>query len=128
MDTFAWHNPNIPLTIFEVDHPSTQQFKLQRLQQAGLECPNHLKFVSIDFTKERSIEKLISAGFDPHKKTIFSLLGVTYYLTKEVLQQLFDTLFKDLPIGSSIVFDFADERLFSEKGIYHRVQHMVQLL
>lgn len=127
LDTFAWRHPNLDITIFEVAPPSTQQFKLQRLQEADLECPNHLKFVSMDFTKNFSIEPLISAGFDPHKKTVFSLLGVTYYLTKEVLQQLFDTLFKDLPKGSSIVFDFADEQLFKEKGIYHRVQHIVQM-
>jgi methyltransferase (TIGR00027 family) len=127
LDTFAWRHSLAGATVFEVDHPSTQQFKLQRLQQAGLECPNHLKFVAMDFSKELSLEKLISVGFDPHKKTIFSLLGVTYYLTKEVLQQLFGTLFKDLPKGSSIIFDFADEHLFTEQGIYNRVQNMIQM-
>lgn len=127
LDTFAWRHSLSNTTIFEVDHPSTQQFKLQRIQQAGLECPSHLKFVAMDFTKELSLEKLISIGFDPQKKTIFSLLGVTYYLTKEVLQQLLGTLFKDLPKGSSIVFDFADEHLFTEQGIFNRVQNMVQM-
>jgi len=127
LDTFAWRHSLSNTIVFEVDHPSTQQFKLQRLQQAGLECPNHLKFVAMDFTRELSLEKLISAGFDTQKKTIFSMLGVTYYLTKEVLQQLLGTLFKALPKGSSIVFDFADERLFTEQGIYNRVQNMVQM-
>ncbi|MEQ2526076.1 SAM-dependent methyltransferase [Robertmurraya yapensis] len=127
LDTFAWRHALSTTKVFEVDHPSTQRFKLQRLQQAGLECPNHLKFVAMDFTKEHSLEKLISAGFDPKKKTIFSMLGVTYYLTKEVLQQLLGTLFKVLPKGSSIVFDVADERLFTEQGIYNRVQNMVQM-
>lgn len=81
----------------------------------------------MDFTKELSLEKLTSVGFAPHKKTIYSLLGVTYYLTKEELQQLFSLLFKDLPKGSSIIFDFADERLFTEQGKYNRVQNMVQM-
>ena len=128
LDTFAWRHLNTGATVFEVDHPSTQQFKLQHLQQAGLEFPNKLKFVAMDFTKELSLEKLISAGFDPSKKTSFSLLGVTYYLTKDVLRQLFGTLFKDLPKGSSIVFDFADEKLFTEQGIYNRVQNMIQMV
>lgn len=127
LDTFAWRHSHTGATVFEVDHPSTQQFKLQRLHQAGLECPNHLKFVAMDFTKEPSLEKLISLGFDPHKKTIFSMLGVTYYLTKEVLQQLLRSLFKELPKGSSIIFDFADEHLFTEQGIYNRVQNMVRM-
>ena len=127
LDTFAWRHSLSNTTVFEVDHPSTQQFKLQRLQQVGIECPNHLKFVAMDFTKEMSLDKLISAGFDPEKKTVFSLLGVTYYLKKEVLQQLFGTIFKDLPKGSSIVFDFADEHLFTEPGIFNRVQNMVKM-
>ena len=81
----------------------------------------------MDFTKETSLEKLVAAGFDTSKKTVFSLLGVTYYLTKEVFQQLIHAFFKDLPKGSSIIFDFADEHLFTEAGIFNRVQHMVQM-
>ena len=127
LDTFAWRYPNLDVTIFEVDHPSTQQFKLQRMQQTNLACPDNLIFVAMDFTKELSLETLLANGFDPNKKTVFTLLGVTYYLTKEILQQLLNTLFKDLPKGSSIIFDVADERLFTEPGIYNRVQHIVQM-
>ena len=127
LDTFAWRHSNPDVAIFEVDHPSTQQFKLQRLLQANLACPDNLTFVAMDFTQELSLEKLLESGFDPNKKTVFTLLGVTYYLTKEILQQLLDTLFKALPKGSSIIFDVADERLFSEQGIFNRVQHMVQM-
>ena len=128
LDTFAWrHNSLKNVTVFEVDHPSTQSFKIERLQQAGHEIPPHLKFVAMDFTKELSLEKLVAAGFDLSKKTVFSLLGVTYYLTKDVLQQMLHAFFKDLPKGSSIIFDFADERLFTEPGIFNRVQNMVQM-
>lgn len=81
----------------------------------------------MDFTKELSLEPVIAQGFDPTKKTVFSLLGVTYYLTKEIFEQLLNTLFQDLPEGSSIVFDIADEHLFTEPGIFDRVQHMVQM-
>lgn len=127
LDTFAWRHSHTGVTVFEVDHPATQQFKLQRLQQAGLEYPDNVKFVTMDFTKERSLEKLIAAGFDTSKKTIFSMLGVTYYLTEDVLRQLLGVLFRHLPKGSSIVFDFADETLFTEQGIYNRVQNMIQM-
>lgn len=128
LDTFAWRYPSLTdVTLFEIDHPATQKFKLERLQQAGYELPSHLKLVAMDFTKELSLEKLIAAGFDSSKKTVFSLLGVTYYLTAIELQQMLHVFFKDLPQGSSIVFDFADENLFSKPGIFNRVQHMVQM-
>lgn len=128
LDTFAWRYPSLTdVTIFEIDHPATQKFKLERLQQAGYELPSHLKLVAMDFTKELSLEKLLPAGFDPSKKTVFSLLGVTYYLTAIELQQMLHVFFKDLPQGSSIVFDFADEHLFTKPGIFNRVQNMVQM-
>ena len=128
LDTFAWRYPSLTdVTIFEIDHPATQKFKLERLQQAGYEIPRHLKLVEMDFTKELSLEKLLAAGFDPSKKTVFSLLGVTYYLTAIELQKMLYVFFKDLPQGSSIVFDFADEYLFTKQGIFNRVQHMVQM-
>lgn len=128
LDTFAWRYPSLTgVTIFEIDHPATQKFKLERLQQAGYEIPRHLKLVEMDFTKELSLEKLLAAGFDPSKKTVFSLLGVTYYLTAIELQKMLHVFFKDLPQGSSIIFDFADEHLFTKPGIFNRVQHMVQM-
>ncbi len=128
LDTFAWRYPSLTdVTIFEIDHPATQKFKLERLQQAGYELPSHLKLIAMDFTKELSLEKLLAAGFDPSMKTVFSLLGVTYYLTAIELQQMLHVFFKDLPQGSSIVFDFADEHLFTKPGIFNRVQNMVQM-
>lgn len=128
LDTFAWRYDTLPnVTVYEVDHPSTQKFKIERLEQAGYEIPSHLKFVAMDFTKELSLEKLAAAGLDLSKKTAFSLLGVSYYLTKDVLQQLLHAFFKDLPKGSSIIFDFADEGLFTEAGIYNRVHNMVKM-
>lgn len=128
LDTFAWRHDSLTnVTIFEVDHPSTQRFKIERLQQAGHTIPPLLNFVAMDFMKELSLEELVAAGFDSSKKTVFSLLGVTYYLTKDVFQQLLSLFFKNLPKGSSIIFDFADERLFTEAGIFNRVQNMIQM-
>lgn len=127
LDTFAWRHSNPEVTIFEVDHPSSQQFKLARLKQADLTCPKNLKFIAMDFTKTLALKNLTAQGFDTNKKTVFSLLGVTYYLNKNELQMLLYTLFNALPKGSSIIFDFADERLFTEQGIFNRVQHMVQM-
>lgn len=97
------------------------------LKEADIEIPTNLKFIPMDFTKGLSLAPLIGQGFNPTKKTVFSLLGVTYYLTKEIFEQLLSTLFKDLPEGSSIIFDIDDENLFNKPGIFNRVQHMIQM-
>lgn len=128
LDTFSFRHPELEniIEIFEIDHPDTQNFKKKRLNEANLKAPSNLHFVSIDFTKEFSYQKLIDADFNK-KKTFFSLLGVSYYLTKEELSNLIEHLFAKVPTGSSIVFDYADERLFKEKGISNRVENMVKM-
>ncbi|EJS56586.1 class I SAM-dependent methyltransferase [Bacillus nitratireducens] len=128
LDTFSFRHRELEnkIEIFEVDHPSTQAFKIQRVKESGLEIPSNLHFVSMDFTKDFSKQKLVNEGFE-NKKTFFSLLGVTYYLTKEELSSLIECLFEMVPKGSSIVFDYPDENLFTEKGLSNRVENMVKM-
>gem|GEM_PF-1588844 len=80
----------------------------------------------MDFTKKFSSENLLDSGFD-NKKTFFRLLGVSYYLTKDEISSLIDHLFANVPTGSSIVLDYADEKLFKEQGISNRVNNMVKM-
>ncbi|WP_010305951.1 class I SAM-dependent methyltransferase [Kurthia senegalensis] len=127
LDSFAWRYPDVDASIFEVDHPATQQLKKQKVQEADLVLPTNVTLIPINFMNGFSIEDLRLKGFDPNQKTVITLLGVSYYLTEEVFQNVLHELFEQLPIGSSIIFDFADERLFTERGLFNRVQHMVQM-
>ncbi len=128
LDTFGFRHRELEnhLAIFEVDHPATQQFKKKKLADASMEIPKNLHFVSMDFTSQFSHQDLLDTGFE-NKKTFFSLLGVSYYLTKEENMALIEDLFKNVPAGSSIVFDYADETLFETKGMSNRVENMVKL-
>ncbi|RJS59310.1 class I SAM-dependent methyltransferase [Bacillus sp. PK3_68] len=128
LDTFCFRHPELieNLEIFEIDHPSMQAFKKERLASTALEIPNHLHFVPMDFTKQFSNEELVKQGFKD-QKTFFSLLGVSYYLSKNEIKKLFKHLFANIPSGSSIVFDYADEKLFKEKGLSNRVANMVEM-
>ncbi|MEW8987281.1 MAG: class I SAM-dependent methyltransferase, partial [Bacillus sp. (in: firmicutes)] len=66
MDTFGYRHPefNPRFQIFEIDHPSTQAFKLDRLKLADLDLPNNIHFVAMDFTHEFSPQQLYIAGFE----------------------------------------------------------------
>ncbi len=101
LDTFSFRHRELEsnIEIFEVDHPSTQGFKKERIKEAELEVPNNLHFISMDFTKGFSYEQLRNEGFE-HKKTFFSLLGVSYYLTKEELSSLIECLFEMVSEGA----------------------------
>ncbi|MFS0559949.1 class I SAM-dependent methyltransferase [Terribacillus sp. 179-K 1B1 HS] len=128
LDTFHFRHPELrnSLAIFEVDHPATQTFKSSKLKKAGLETQDNLHFVPMDFSKAFSVQNLYDEGFG-YDKTFFSLLGVSYYLTKEELSDLIKQLFTIVPTGSSIVLDYADENLFTETGLSNRVQNMVKM-
>lgn len=128
MDTFCFRHPELEgtLAIYEIDHPSTQLFKQKRLEEAGFVIPSHLHFVPMDFSQQLRLDDLYRAGFS-HRKTFCSLLGVSYYITKHELASLLQLLFSQLPSGSSIVLDLADEHLFTEKGRHNRVDNMLKM-
>ncbi len=127
-DTFCFRYPDLSenLEIFEVDHPSMQTLKKERLAKAQLKIPNNLHFIPMDFTQPFSDKELIKQGLK-NEKTFYSLLGVSYYLTKDEMKGLLQHLFANIPAGSSIVFDYADEQLFREKGLSNRVENMVKM-
>lgn len=129
LDTFGLRHPelNKHLQIFEIDHPATQQFKQTRIENAKYTVPDNLHFVSMDFTKRFDTQSLLDCGFLTGKKTFFSLLGVSYYLTKDELAEMLKELYSIVPPGSSIVMDYGDNEMFKINGLYNRVQSMVQI-
>ena len=127
MDTFAFRELDFmdKYKVFEVDHPLTQSNKTERIKRAKLESPDNLCYVAVDFAKDDLKEKLLKAGFDPIKKTFFSWLGVCYYLSLEQIETVLDSVADLSADGSTLVFDYADEELFSSD--IKRVQNMIAM-
>ena len=107
LDTFAYRNqyPEGALRVFEVDHPATQTWKRKRLNEVGISLPDDLTFTPVDFETQTIEEGLRSAGYDPGKGTFFSWLGVTEYLTTDVVMATLRFV-ASAPMGSAIVFDY----------------------
>ncbi|HEY6305099.1 MAG TPA: class I SAM-dependent methyltransferase [Candidatus Angelobacter sp.] len=85
LDTFAYRNPFQGVHVFEVDHPATQAWKRQRVQDAGIALPASLTFVPADFERDTLSEALTKAGFRKQEPAFFSWLGVTPYLARETV-------------------------------------------
>ena len=81
-DTFAWRQPDWAkgLSIIEVDHPATQAAKQEMVAQAGLDVPDNLRFVPVDFTRQTLAEALAGYGLGLDQAVYFSWLGVSMYL------------------------------------------------
>jgi methyltransferase (TIGR00027 family) len=107
LDTFAYRNPYSEgvLHVFEVDHPATQTWKQARLEEAGITLPSNLTFAPVDFETQTLEEGLRVAGYDPGECTFFSWLGVTEYLTTEVVMATLRFI-ASAPVGSGVVFDY----------------------
>jgi methyltransferase (TIGR00027 family) len=83
LDSRAWRLDGLKETVvFEMDYPSTQAWKRARSAAVPHKAKD-VRFVAIDFGRDR-VEPLIqSAGFDPGKRTFWLCEGVTMYLRPE---------------------------------------------
>lgn len=86
LDTFAYRNPHPDLRVFEVDHPATQVWKRERLAAAGIDRPEAVTFVPVDFETSTLTSGLETAGFRRTRPAVFVWLGVVFYLTPDAAQ------------------------------------------
>ena len=77
LDTFAYRNPHANVRVFEVDQPSTQRLKHERLAAAGIAVPENLTWVPFDFTRQTLPDALAAAGFDRTRPAVFACLGTS---------------------------------------------------
>jgi methyltransferase (TIGR00027 family) len=107
LDTFAYRQPWAHrLTIIEVDHPASQAAKRAALAAAGIEIPPNVRFADVDFERETLSHGLARCGVETAKRTFFSWLGVTMYLTRDAIEATLRTVLA-FPRRSEIVFTFA---------------------
>jgi len=80
------HRLELPssLKIFEVDQPEVQARKRSKLPKE-LSNSENVTYVSVDFNHQSLTEQLLAAGFDQSKSTVFTLEGVSQYITKEAI-------------------------------------------
>jgi len=107
LDSFAYRRADLndTVAVFEVDHPNTQRWKRERLNEVGLKAPDNLTFVATDFETRTLSESLQDNGFNVNAPAFFSWLGVIQYLRPEAVFSTLDTVAKCAP-GTQIVFEY----------------------
>jgi methyltransferase (TIGR00027 family) len=109
LDTFAYRNPFANLRVFEVDHPTTQEWKRQRLAAEGIAIPDSVTYAAVDFNTQTLADGLRAANFQSAEPAFFSWLGVTMYLEPQtVLDTL--SLIHTMSAENGIVFDYTVPR------------------
>jgi methyltransferase (TIGR00027 family) len=107
LDSFAYRRSDVAkvLRIFEVDHPATQAWKRERLQDLGVASPDNLAFVPVDFEKQSLVERLQKGGYRSDAAAVFSWLGVVVYLTSDAIFGTLRTI-ASLALGTEIIFEY----------------------
>jgi methyltransferase (TIGR00027 family) len=100
LDTFAWRHPAAgQFRIWEIDHPSTQNWKRGALRARGLSEPANVRFVPVDLAAQS-----LGAIEIPRAAT-WNWLGVTMYLTRPVTEEVLAVIARQ-DAGTTLVVNF----------------------
>ncbi len=108
---------------FEVDAPKTQAFKRAMLQQAGVDT-TRVTYVPADFEHEDWFEKLVDAGFEPDKPSLFLWESVTMYLERQAVESTLRKI-AGTATGSVIAFDYFSAELIESRSLFMRYARAV---
>ena len=124
LDSFALRRPPFArdLEVFEVDHPSTQRFKAQRLDLCGVRAPHGVHLVAADLSETGLGSALAGSPYRSDLPAFFSWLGVTTYLTHEANLATLAAIASCAPSGSELVFSYLDQRVLDADGEHAAVQ------
>jgi methyltransferase (TIGR00027 family) len=116
-DPRAYRTPGVKKTrLFEVDHPATQNRKLELLKKVIAPIPGFVTFVPVDFNSQEFGERLQNMGYDEHARTAFIWQGVTYFLTREGVDRTLAFIVGHSAPGSSVIFDYMYSEIFRDES------------
>jgi methyltransferase (TIGR00027 family) len=91
---------------FEVDHPATQNIKINKIKMIFGSSPSHVVYVPCNLETEDFGQRLIDMGYNQHVKTLFLMEGVLMYLQPKVVDDILSVVVKNSGKNSSILFDY----------------------
>src|SRR6266699_1856546 len=112
------------VSVFEVEHPATQQAKREVLGRVlagiveGDPLAWHVRFVAVDFERDDLARALRTAGYRDGARSLFVWEGVTNYLTPAAVDQTLGAVHGLAAGGSLLVFTYVDRAVLA--GDYSR--------
>ncbi len=87
--------------VFELDQVNTLNVKVETLKKAGIEH-DWITYIPVDYANESWVDKLLGAGFDKTKKTLFLWQSVSLYLEADIVKETLRKM-ADLCVDGSII-------------------------
>jgi methyltransferase (TIGR00027 family) len=104
--------------VFELDQVNTLNVKVETLKKAGIKH-DWITYIPVDYSNESWVDKLLEAGFDKTKKTLFLWQSVSLYLGADIVKETLRKM-ADLCVDGSIITQDFYSRAFAS-GEYSKM-------
>ena len=94
--------------VFELDQANTLHIKVETLKQAGIRH-DWITYVPVDYSSESWVDKLLDAGFEKNKRTLFLWQSVSLFLDADVVKETLTAMAELCGDGSIVAQDFYSE-------------------
>jgi methyltransferase (TIGR00027 family) len=98
--------------VFELDQVQTLNVKVETLKKAGIKH-DWITYIPVDYSKESWANKLLEAGFDKTKKTLFLWQSVSLFLEADIVKETLQKMAELCVNGSIIVQDLYSKAYIS---------------
>lgn len=95
------------IRLFEIDLPSTQASKRERMRARGIAEPPNVVYVPHDFNSRSLLSALRQHAFATDLPTLFIWEGVTYYLEESSVTAVLASVVGECASGSSLILDYS---------------------
>lgn len=95
--------------VFEVDHPDTQSFKVEKIKKIFGSIPEHVVYVPVDFETQTLSESLFDKGYNRSLRTLFIMEGLFMYITPKSVAETLTFIVENSGKGSAVIFDYFPE-------------------
>jgi methyltransferase (TIGR00027 family) len=119
---------NVTATFFDVDVPTTQGVKRERLTAANRIPTSPVVYVPCHFGVDDLGGRLRGGGFDPTAPALFVWLGVTTYLGPDAFRAALDSIRALSAPGGQLVLDYAESEVLDGTRAHRGVQQVQKML
>jgi len=91
--------------VFELDQVNTLNLKVETLKKAGIKH-DWITYIPVDYSNESWVDRLLEAGFDQTKKTLFLWQSVSLFLEADLVEESLKQMAGLCVAGSVIAQDF----------------------
>ena len=112
--------------VFELDQVNTLEVKVETMKKAGIEH-DWITYIPVDYANESWVDKLLEAGFDKTKKTLFLWQSVSLYLEADIVKETLKDM-ADLCVDGSIIAQDFYSRAFISGDTSKTVKRTSQMM